>query len=895
MPFLFLIIISLNSVSSKNFTVIYPDKSYKDCALQQLSILETYRESVIEFAHNDPGRTILFIDDWGGSISGYALPWVNSISLNKYIQPPIPRISSVISWWRVGNVHEYTHIANMTSTGGIPKLFRGLFGKNFQPNSYVPIWVAESYTVYFESTKFPFEGRLNGGFYDAYGMACAKDNKFPSMADFTYNYYYKFPFYASPYMWGGFTARHRAKKYGEARVSDWADRYSKSIPLLSFEYTHKSAYGKFSFDIFNELKEEFGKAINEYDFSQKSRIIYSGNEMFGFLTHDEHYLYFLRDKIVKSSVNKSISYSEIVRLNPETAECKVLLKDPSLSDMPMRIKNGKIYYGKFDFFISGENLIGFKFKNDIYSLDINTLRKEKVYSDDGTLRIFDVLEDGRLIIGRQRGWRGGSIEIIDKYRKDIIFSSDFVVPFDIVVGENKTAILMHNEDEGNEIFFLEGDTVRIEAPYSKCGLNFVGEDLLFSSNRLGLWQAYMWRDSSLYKLTDVSFCTYPVVLDNKLYFIGMSSEGQTVEVVELTKGEKVEFLESLPIPSLPSYLTLEYEDGGYIHNFRHLLWDPILRFPTFSIEDDVTNFRLNVIGMDASGTRNLSWYVDFDEGTNLSGYDIKYSTMDFKPSFVNAELQKDRNGHMAMVYVSDPLMLSSGSGLQEVYIDYMAIYEDSLDYSEMPLILSPVFVFGDYNKRFLLSPAFIHDCLRGGESIQIFTRSTFSYPGFSILLSGVIIGNSSRTYTTLEPIVGEGERMQLGGGVNFEIDYRLFNVGIGNNLIPVYFNDVWFRPFVEVIHSPDWESPITTLGGLITLETSAFYLLNLEPSIGIGYRVDENKAYFLWGIDGTISSTEIGFKARLYPGFPRAKSMFDFSICNFEFSIEKAFQMPWKI
>jgi hypothetical protein len=137
--------------------------------------------------------------------------------------------------------------------------------------------------------------------------------------------------------------------------------------------------------------------------------------------------------------------------------------------------------------------------------------------------------------------------------------------------------------------------------------------------------------------------------------------------------------------------------------------------------------------------------------------------------------------------------------------------------------------------------------------------------------------------------------MQLGGGVNFEIDYRLFNVGIGNNLIPVYFNDVWFRPFVEVIHSPDWESPITTLGGLITLETSAFYLLNLEPSIGIGYRVDENKAYFLWGIDGTISSTEIGFKARLYPGFPRAKSMFDFSICNFEFSIEKAFQMPWKI
>jgi hypothetical protein len=894
MLFLLFIIISFNSVSSKNFTVIYPDKSYKDCALQQLSILETYRESVIEFAHNDPGRTILFIDDWGGSISGYALPWVNSISLNKYIQPPIPRISSVISWWRVGNVHEYTHIANMTSTGGIPKLFRGLFGKNFQPNSYVPIWVAESYTVYFESTKFPFEGRLNGGFYDAYGMACAKDNKFPSMADFTYNYYYKFPFYASPYMWGGFMARYRDKKYGEARMSDWADRYSKSIPLLSFEYTHKSAYGKFSFDLFDEVKEEFGKDINGYDFSQKSKIIYSGNEMFGFLTHDEHYLYFLRDKVVKSSVNKSISYSEIVQLDPKTGKCKILLKDPALSDMPMRIRNGKIYYGKFDFFVSGTNLIGFKFKNDIYSLDISTLRKKKIYSDDGTLRVFDIQNDGNLIIGKQQGWRGGVIEVIDKYEKDVIFYSDFVVPFDIVAGEDKTAILMHNEDKGNEIFFLDGDTVRIEAPYSKCGLNFVGDDLLFSSNRLGLWQAYMWRDSSLYKLTDLPFCTYPVVLDNKLYFIGMSSEGQTIEMVDFTEGEEVESLEDLPVPTLPSYVYLEYKDGGYIHNFRHLLWDPILRFPTFSIEDDVTNIRLNVIGMDASGTRNLSWYVDFDEETNFNNYDVKYATMDFKPSLVSVELQKEKDEHLAMVSISDPLMISSGSGLQEIYLDYIAIYEDSLDYREMPLVFSPVFIFGDYNKQFLLSPSLIYDGYNGGKSCQLFVRNVFSCPGFSILFSGIGILNIDEDSTLLEPIAGEEKRMRIGGGVNFGIDYRLFNIGIGNNLIPIYFNDVWFRPFAEVIHSPDWERPMTTLGGLITLETSAFYLLNLEPSIGIGYRVDENKAYLLWGVNGTIGSTDIRIKARLYPKFPRAGSMFDFSISNFEFSIEKAFQMPWK-
>jgi len=881
-------------MSTENFTVIYPNESYKNCALQQLSILETYRESVIEFAHNDPGRTILFIDDWGGSIMGYAMPWVNSINLNTYIHPPVPRISSVTSWWRVGNIHEYTHISNMTSTGGIPKLFRGLFGKYFQPNLYVPTWVAESYTVYFESMQFPFEGRLNGGFYDAYGMACARDNKFPGMQDFTYNHYYKFPFYSSPYMWGGFMARHRAEKYGEEGVSDWADRYANSIPLISFEYTHKSAYRKFSFDLYDELKNEFEKDLTRYNFSQESKVIYSGNELLGFLTHDEHYLYFLRDKVVKSSVNESISYSEILQLNPETGEFKIILKDLALSQMPMRIKNGKIFYGKLDVFKSSENLVGFKFKNDIYCLDISTSRKKKIYSDDGTLRTFEMLKDGRLIIGRQKGWRGGIIEVIDKYKRDIIFSSDFDTPFDIVAGEKKIAILMHNEDKGNEIFFLEGDTVEVEEPYSKCGLNFVGENLLFCSNRLGFWQAYMWKDSSLYKLTDLPFCAYPVVLDNKMYFIGMSSEGQTIEMVEMTEGKKIETLEDLPEPSLPSYANLEYKNGGFINNFRHLLWDPILRFPTFSTDDDRTNIRLNVIGMDASGTRNLSWYLDYEEQTGLTGYDIRYTTMFLRPSFLSAELQKDRDEHLAKVYLSNPVTISAGSGLQDIYLDFFAIYEDSLNFKRIPLIFSPVFVFGDHNKKFLLSPYLIYDVYNGRESCQLFARNVFSYPGFSINFSGIGILNIKEDSTLLEPISGEGRKMRIGGGVNFGIDYRLFNIGMGNNLIPIYFNDVWFRPFAEVIHSTDWERPMTTLGGLITLETAALYLLNLEPSIGIGYRVDENKAYLLWGINGTIASTDIGIKAGLYPKFPRAGSMFDFSISNFEFSIEKAFQMPWK-
>jgi hypothetical protein len=319
------------------------------------------------------------------------------------------------------------------------------------------------------------------------------------------------------------------------------------------------------------------------------------------------------------------------------------------------------------------------------------------------------------------------------------------------------------------------------------------------------------------------------------------------------------------------------------------------------MEDDRTNIRLNVIGMDASGTRNLSWYLNYEEQTGFTGYGVNYSTFSLRPSLVTAETEKDRDERSATVKLSYPLMISARSGLQDIYLDFAANYHDSLDSKRVPLTFSPLFVFGDHNKTFFLSPSVIYESEKLGsdinrESYQLYGGSSFSYANFSILLAGIGIWDKNNPDSTLlEPICGEEKRMRFGGGVKFGIDYRLFSVGKGSNLFPIYFNDVWFRPFAEVIYSPDWESPITTVGGLITLETSALYILNLEPSIGVGYRIDENKAYFLWGVTGTLGSFDIGIKAKVYPEFPRGKNIYDFNISNFEFSIEKAFQMPWKL
>ena len=313
------------------------------------------------------------------------------------------------------------------------------------------------------------------------------------------------------------------------------------------------------------------------------------------------------------------------------------------------------------------------------------------------------------------------------------------------------------------------------------------------------------------------------------------------------------------------------------------------------------NFRLDVLGMDASGSRNLSWYLNYEEQSGFTGYGMKYSTFFLRPSLVTIEAEKERDKRSALFCFSYPLRVSLGSGLQNIYLDFAAHYRDSLNSERVPLVFSPIFTFGDYNKTFFLSPSLIYESeeIRSDinrKSYRLYGGSKFSYTGFSMLFSGIGIWDKENPDSALlEPICGEEKRMRLGGAVQFGIDYRIFTIGKGNDLIPIYFNDLWFRPFAQVIHSPDWEEPVTTVGGLITLETSALYILNLEPSIGVGYRVDENKAYFLWGVSGTLRDTRIGIRARTHPEFLRKRNMFDFNLSNFEFSIEKAFQTPWKL
>lgn len=896
--FLFFIL-SWHSLSTENFTIIYPDKSYKNCALQQASLLENYHKKIDTFTHNSPGRTIVFIEDAGGLSSGFAMPFVNGIHVYANIPYPSPHFGSMTSWWRLVSLHEYTHISNMTNVRGHTKLARNIFGKFVQPNSFVPTWVAESYSVYSESQQFPFEGRLNEGFFDAYAEVCAREKLFPSLSDITYNSY-DFPYTAFPYLWGGKMVEYRAEQEGKSEVSEWADLYSDFLfPLMTLELAHFTAYGRTTEYYYHGLKQKLIKKSNDKSFSTETKTIYKGRDYLLFLTSDESHLYFLRKKTLKSGIHTSTQFEEIVRLNPQTGKSKVLIRENLLSNVPFRVYKSKIYYARGDIKRGGDNISmrGMKVVNDIYSYDMETGEARKIYSDDGTLKAFDISNEGELFIGRQTTWRGGIIEIIGEEKKDTLFKSDKELPLDIAIGGSEIAVVLHDGDKGNKVIINEKDTVMIEEPYAKNSLQFSGKDLLFSSNRLGQWQSYRWVKDTLYRLTDLPFSAYPTVFKNELYCIGLSPEGEKIEKVEWNHPRKIKELDSLPDPVLPPYDNLTYSKGGYLVNFRHLLWDPVLRLPlAYKYEGDYYFYLLG-LGIDASGGRNLTWSLNYNINTEVTDYFINYQTSALIPYLISMETQRYNDTLSTMLGVSYPLYLSLGKGIKGIYLDVFGIYEKDIPNSECrtPIEISPTLIFGDHNKDFSISPSFTFESKDlasdiNRKSFYLSGEGLLSYSNLSLLFSGVYIRDKNNPDSTLiKPVCGEEKRLTQGYGAAAEADYQLMRIGWGPSVIPVYFNGIWLRPFGEIFRSRDWEKTVATVGGLITLEASALYLLNLKPTIGFGYRIDEAKFYTLWGISGELEDKEIELGVEYTPKFLYKSRLLNFG--NFRFSVTRHFEL----
>ncbi|MBU0700850.1 hypothetical protein KKE26_06115 [bacterium] len=115
-------------LKTPHFTCFYPEGCQWE-AEQALNNLEHYQQDVVDLTGNKRiGNLPIVIEDPGMLTNGFADPIFKNIHIFTYPPDSLTTLGITENWYRQAAVHEYTHIAHLTRTEGIPLLITTING-----------------------------------------------------------------------------------------------------------------------------------------------------------------------------------------------------------------------------------------------------------------------------------------------------------------------------------------------------------------------------------------------------------------------------------------------------------------------------------------------------------------------------------------------------------------------------------------------------------------------------------------------------------------------------------------------------------------------------------------------------------------------------------------------
>ncbi|WP_437905113.1 BamA/TamA family outer membrane protein [Sorangium sp. So ce327] len=151
-----------------HFRVHYP-QGLEPIAARIASLAETIYGRVEDALGYAPkGRTEIVITDDSEIANGSAgtLPY-NSIHLLASGPDDLSTLGDYDDWYLDLLTHEFTHIAHIDNTSGIPAILNAIVGKTFSPNQVQPRWIIEGLAVVSES-HHSSGGRMRSSMFDMY-------------------------------------------------------------------------------------------------------------------------------------------------------------------------------------------------------------------------------------------------------------------------------------------------------------------------------------------------------------------------------------------------------------------------------------------------------------------------------------------------------------------------------------------------------------------------------------------------------------------------------------------------------------------------------------------------------------------------------------------------------
>ncbi len=410
-----------NIIKTPHFTCFYPE-GYKWEAEQTLSNLEHYQQDVVNLTGNKRIENLpVVIEDAGMFTNGFADPIFKNMHIFTHAPDSLTPLGITQNWYRQVAVHEYTHIAHLTRTEGIPMLITAINGSIYQPNLYSPGWLTEGITVFSESNLSPYEGRLNDGSLDAIVKANVKENKPPSILKSTFPPL-EFPGESGQYGYGSEIVKYLSDKYGKEKFSQFFETTSGAgigysifsligsciFPYFGIDRAARKTYGKSFPKLFSEWKDSIdastwkidGEQVTEHGWMVRHPIL------------SDNKLYYIRSYPEKTGALNTFEFNEIVERDLTTDDERVVVS--TTSEFIGNIsKVGDILYYAVAELKKGYNnstMNGFGVCSVLHQKDLSSFRlrstidgkkADKVLFSD-QIRGFSLTPDGNIIYAKDR-------------------------------------------------------------------------------------------------------------------------------------------------------------------------------------------------------------------------------------------------------------------------------------------------------------------------------------------------------------------------------------------------------------------------------------------------------------------------------------------------------------
>ncbi|WP_437732892.1 BamA/TamA family outer membrane protein [Sorangium sp. So ce1335] len=151
-----------------HFRVHYP-QGLEPVAARIASLAETIYgrvEDALGYAPKDRTEIVITDDSEIANGSAGTIPY-NAISLLVSGPEDLSTLGDYDDWYLDLLTHEFTHIAHIDNTSGIPALLNAIAGKSFSPNQVQPRWIIEGLAVVSES-HHTSGGRMRSTIFDMY-------------------------------------------------------------------------------------------------------------------------------------------------------------------------------------------------------------------------------------------------------------------------------------------------------------------------------------------------------------------------------------------------------------------------------------------------------------------------------------------------------------------------------------------------------------------------------------------------------------------------------------------------------------------------------------------------------------------------------------------------------